>query len=127
MKRLFWYWLISSAALVLTASTLHNGVKIDPWYNALWIAPLLGLVNAVVGALSGVVSWIALPNLLTLGCFSFILSFIGYIIAIQMLADKLKSLFQVENLMWAAALAIVMSLFSTLLNMVLPWKAARRR
>ncbi|HEX2948108.1 MAG TPA: phage holin family protein [Armatimonadota bacterium] len=127
MKRLFWHWIISSIALVLTAMALHNGVSIDPLYNALWIAPLLGFINFSVGALAHVVSWIAYPvNLLTLGCFGFILSFIGYIFAITYLSHKLGTLFQVHGFLWAAAFAVVMALFSTLLNIVLPGKSSRR-
>lgn len=128
MKRLFWHWVISVIALILATLALRRGVTITPQYNALWLAPLLGLVNVVVGALANIISWIAFPvNLMTLGCFGFILSFIGYIATIYLLGEKLSPMFHVDGFWWAAALAVVMALFSTLLNMLLPGKNSRRR
>ncbi|HEY3376756.1 MAG TPA: phage holin family protein [Armatimonadota bacterium] len=127
MKRLLWHWLISAAALWLTAMALHNGVTINPWWHVLWLAPLLGLVNVLVGAVANILAWIAFPvNLLTLGCFGFVLSFVGYALAINYLGKNL-AVFHVASFSWAAALAIIMALFSTVLNMVLPGGRAGRR
>lgn len=127
MKRLFWYWLISSLALYLTVLALKGGVKIDPIINVLWLAPLLGLVNTLVGGLSRLLSLIAFPvNVMTLGCFGFLLSFVGYILAIMAMSNKL-TVFDVSSFWWGAALSVVMALFSSLLNMVLPSKDDRRR
>jgi uncharacterized membrane protein YvlD (DUF360 family) len=128
MKRLFWNWIISSVALWLAALALGKHVHIIPWYHVLWLAPLLGIINALVGGLATIVSWIAFPvNLLTLGCFGFILSFVGYALAIYFLGNdpQIHPLFHVASPIWAAALAVVMALFSTVLNMVLPGKKAR--
>lgn len=126
MKRLLWHWIISAAALWLTTLALQHGVTITHWYHVLWLAPLLGLVNVAVSALARVISWIAFPvNLLTLGCFGFILSFFGYIVALVYL-DKQLSVLHITGFGWAVALAVVMALFSSLLNIILPGKTARR-
>lgn len=128
MKRLLWHWIISAIALVVAAAALQKGVHINPWYHALWIAPLLGLVNALVGGVSGVISFIALPvNLLTLGCFGFVLSFILYTLMVFWLGSGRIGSFIVDGFWWAAALAIVMALFSSVLNMVLPGHEARKK
>ncbi|MHB9134061.1 MAG: phage holin family protein [Armatimonadota bacterium] len=128
MKRLFWHWAISAITLLLAAAALQKGVHITPWYHVIWLAPLLGLVNLVVGGIAGIISMVAMPvNLLTLGCFGFVVSFILYVLSIYWLGHWAKlSSFQVDNFYWAAALAIVMALVSTLLNMVLPGKKERR-
>lgn len=122
MKRLFWHWAISSIALLLAAAALSWGVHIHHPLTAIWLAPLLGLVNAVVGGVTALVSLIAFPiTILTLGCFGFVLSFVLYAWAIWALSNILKpEVFHVDSFWWAAALAAVMALFSTLLNMILP-------
>ena len=125
MRRLISYWVVSTIALLLAQAALP-GINIKHWYHALWIALLLGLVNTVVGWIAGIISFVALPvNMLTLGCFGFIVSFILYTGAIYWLGGLLDE-FTVRSFWWAVALAIVMALFSSLLNMVLPWKQKRQ-
>lgn len=127
MKRLLWHWIISSIALWLAALALQGGVHIDHWYTVLWLAPLLGVVNTAVGAVVGVISWFAAPaNLMTLGCMGFVLSCIGYVTAVYFLGQYVDD-FRIDNPSWSIALAVVMGLFSSLLNMLLPGKDARRR
>ncbi len=130
MKRLFWHWLISTLALMATAAALQQGVHIPIWYHAIWIAPLFGLVNFVVGLLTWLLKIIALPiNMLTLGCFGFVLSLTLYTLAIYYLCKvpdgPLVPFFSVDTFYWALALSAVMALFSTLLNMLLPGKKER--
>ena len=128
MKRLIWNWVISSLALWLAIWVLGGGVKITHGYDVLWLAPLLGLINVVVGAIADFLAGIAcLVNLLTLGLLGFLLSFIGYIVAIHYLGTLPGFALQVQSLSWAAALAVFMALFSTVLNMILPGKKARRK
>ena len=126
MKRLLWHWVISALALLLAAQVLKPGVMINPWYHVLWLAPLLGLVNVVVGVLAKILSLVAFPvNLLTLGCFGFLLSLIFYIAAIWYLGHgqgALYPMFQVKDFLSAAELAVVMALFGSILNMLLPGK-----
>jgi len=131
MKRLFWHWFISTLALMAAAAALQQGVHFTSWYNAIWVAPLFGLVNFVVGILSWLLKIIALPiNLLTLGCFGFILSLGLYTWAIYFLCKvpdgPLAPYFYVDGIYWALGLSVVMALFSSLLNMLLPGKEERR-
>jgi len=125
MKRLFWQWVSSSVALLLAVAVVH--AHISPWYQALWIAPLLGLVSGVVGAVAGIISFLALPvNLLTLGCFGFILSFLLYTLAIYGLCGPQGPLSTALLLdgghpfLTAVELAVLMAIFSSVLNIVLP-------
>jgi putative membrane protein len=129
MRRILWHWLISAGALWLTLVALSGGIHVHNGWNVLWIAPLLGLVNAVVGMISWVIKVIALPvNLLTLGCFGFVLSFILYTVSVYGLFKEqgaLAGAMTVDGFWWAVALSIVMALFSSVLNMVLPGKSQR--
>lgn len=128
MKRLLWHWVISTVALILAVAVLQKGVHMNAWYHAVWLAPLLGFVNVIVGGITGSISWFAMPaNLLTLGCFGFVLSFILYTVAVFLLGTHIGEAFRVDGFWWAAALAAVMALFSTVLNIILPGKASRRR
>lgn len=130
MRRIFWHWAISAIILLLAAYALKPHVEIYGFLNALWVAPLLGLVNAVVGFVAGIIKLVAFPvNALTLGCFGFVVSFFLYSATIYLLMHKpegpLSSAMSVENLLWAMALAALMALVSTVLNMVLPGKSKR--
>lgn len=129
MKRLIWHWVIAAAALYLTSLVMQQWVTINPWYTVFWLAPLLGLINVVVGFLARILAWIAFPvNLLTLGCFGFILSFFCYAVAIHYLGsnNRLES-FHVSSLWASIGFAIVMALFSSIINIALPGKDERRR
>ncbi len=127
MRRLFWHWFISALALMCAAAALH--VNITPWYNAIWLAPLFGLINGLVGALAAIISLLALPvTVLTLGCFGFVVSFLLNVTAIYLLCGPTGPLNHVLPLggqypfLQAVELAIVLALFSTVLNMLLPGK-----
>ncbi|MHB9026726.1 MAG: phage holin family protein [Armatimonadota bacterium] len=129
MKSLLWHWVISTLALILAAMALSKGVHLSP-LHALWIAPLFGIINAIVGGIAGIISFLATPlNLLTLGCFGFVLSSVLYTTAIYLLGKNpsLVSVFQVDSFLWALSLAIVMALFSTVLNIVLPGNPERKK
>jgi len=127
MRRLIWNWVISSLALWLAILALGKGVTIAHPYDVLWLAPLLGLINVIVGVIADFLAGIAcLVNLLTLGLFGFLLSFIGYVLAVLYLGNLPGFTLHVQSFAWAAALAVFMALFSTLLNMILPGKKARR-
>jgi uncharacterized membrane protein YvlD (DUF360 family) len=127
MRRLFWHWFISAIALMLTAAALQ--ISIRPWWNALWLAPLFGVVNGVVGALAGVISFIALPvNMLTLGCFGFVVSFLLNVAALFFLCGPtgpFHDALPVASFPQAALFSVILALFSTVLNMVLPGKGRR--
>ena len=131
MKRLFWHWAISSIALVLVAAALKPHIEVHGWWNVVWIAPLLGLVNAAVGFVAGLIKIVAFPvNALSLGCFGFVVSFLLYSLGLNFLMNKgsgpLAFAMSVDGLGWAMALAVLMALVSTVLNMIIPSKARQR-
>jgi len=125
MKRIFWYWVISSVTLIVAAMLLSPHVKILSWVNILWIAPLLGLVNAIVGVIAGIIKLLAFPvNFCTLGLFGFIVSFLLYSLAIYWLmhppSGSLSNSISVDSLPWAMALAVLMAIVSSILSMFTP-------
>ena len=131
MKRLFWHWVISAIALWLAVAVLHQGVQVEPWYAVLWLGPLLGLLNAVVGLISAIIKLLAFPvNLLTLGCFGFVLSLVLNGTAVYLLSTNMKVLKLGDGnwwhgVGWGIALVVVMAVFSMLLNVVLPSKGRK--
>ncbi len=127
MKRILWNWIISAAALAIAALLLPKQVQVHNFLNVLWIAPLLGLVGVVVGVLSWFVKAIAFPvNLLTLGCFGFIVSFLLYVLALYVLMNNehsaLSPYMTVNGFGGAAALAAVMAVVGAVLIIILPVK-----
>ena len=106
---------IPSLAVLITALTL-DGVTVEPWWWAVIIAIVLGLVNSWIRPL---VKFLALPiNLLTLGLFTFVIN--G---AMVMLCSwLLKPHFEVQNLGWAIGFSIVLMLVSWLLHLFFPEK-----
>ncbi len=127
MKRMVWHWIISALALWLSVLALTPHVSItNPW-NILWLAPLIGLVNALVGIVVAVIKIIALPvNLLTLGCFGFVLSFVMNGLAVYFLSTSMNGIMRIDSPPWGwgTALVFLMAVFGMLLNMVLPGKRA---
>lgn len=107
--------IISSLAVLITALTL-DGVTVEPWWWAVIIAIVLGLINAWIRPL---VKLLALPiNLLTLGLFTLVIN--G---AMVMLCSwLLKPHFMVDGLGWAIGFSIVLMLVSWLLHMFFPEK-----
>jgi uncharacterized membrane protein YvlD (DUF360 family) len=132
MNRLFWHWAISAIALVLAVAVAPHARFPNGWYHAIWIAPLLGLINLVVGFFAGIIKLIfVFVNLLTLGIFGFIVSFLLYTGTLYWLFGEgkgsLANYLVVQTWVDAALVAVIMALFSTVLNMVLPGGKSRRR
>jgi len=130
MKRLFWHWAISAIALVLAVAAVPGITFERGWYDAVLIAPLLGLVNLAVGFIAAILKLVfGLVNLLTLGIFGFIVSFVLYVSAVYWLGHgngPLAKIFPVPNWFDAAMLSAIMAMFSIVLNMVLPGKKDRK-
>lgn len=127
MRRFFWQWIISAIALWLTIAALRGGVHLSEWYHVLWLAPLLGLLNGVVSFVNGIINLLALPvNLVTLGCFGFLLGLLLNGVAIYLLGANIPGIFQVDSVWWGLALAVVLAMVNSVLNVVLGGNNDRR-
>ena len=111
---------ISSLAVLITALTL-DGVTVEPWWWAVIVAIVLGLVNAWIRPL---VKFLALPiNLLTLGLFTFVIN----ALMVMLCSWLLKPHFIVDNFWWAMGFSIVLTLTSWMLHLFFPPKKAKKK
>ncbi len=112
--------IISSLAVLITALTL-DGVTVQPWWWAVIIAIVLGLINSWIRPL---VKFLALPiNLLTLGLFTLVIN--G---AMVMLCSWLLSPhFEVAGLGWAICFSLVLMLVSWMLHLFFPAKSKSKK
>ena len=112
--------IISSLAVLITALTL-DGVTVEPWWWAVIIAIVLGLINSWIRP---IVKFLALPiNLLTLGLFTLVIN--G---AMVMLCSWLLSPhFEVDSLGWAIVFSIVMMLAAWMLHLFFPTKNKKKK
>jgi putative membrane protein len=101
-------WLLNAVALLLL-SYLLPGVQIDGFFTALWVALLLGLVNAVVRP---VLVLLTLPiTLLTLGLFLLVINGLLFYLVAHLAAG-----FHVSSVGTAIVGALLYSLFSWVLH-----------
>ena len=107
--------IISALAVLITSLTL-DGVKVEPWWWAVIVAVVLGLINSWIKPL---VKLLALPvNFLTLGLFTFVINALMVLLASWLVGPH----FQVLDIWWAMAFSIVLTLVSWLLHLVFPSK-----
>jgi len=101
--------LISAGVLILMAYILPQ-VTIKSFLTALWVAILIGLLNATIG-------WLlrAVGNLFTLFLLSFIIRLIVTAIVIK-IADKLVRGFEIRGFWPALVIAIALAIASTLVD-----------
>lgn len=96
-------WIFSSLSL-LAGAYLMSSVEVESFGTALIVALLLGLVSVT---LKPILKFLTLPiNILTLGLFGLVVN--G---ALILLVDALVTGFEVEGLLSAVILSILMSLF----------------
>lgn len=111
MKGLLIRWLLNALALVLT-DKLIDGISVDGFGAALIAALVLGIVNAVIRP---VVVLLTIPiNFFTLGLFTLVIN--GLML---MLAAKVVEGFNVFGFFPAVIGAIVLSVISAVLNMII--------
>ncbi len=102
---------ISSIAVWLTAYLLP-GVSIDPWWAAILVAVVLGVINAVIRPL---VKFFSLPvTILTLGLFTFVIN----ALMVLLCSWFLKDYFHVDGFLWAMLYSIVLSVVTWVLQLV---------
>ncbi|MBO9699123.1 MAG: phage holin family protein [Sporocytophaga sp.] len=99
--------LLVDAFAVWLVSAILPGVSVKSFGTALWVAILLGLINATLGWL---LKFLAFPlNWLTLGLVNFIIS-----VFMIMLVDKLVKGFEIKNFWWAVIFAILISVVNNI-------------
>ena len=110
MKSLLIRWVLNALALIVTAN-LIGGISIKGFGAALIAALVLGIVNAVI---KPVVVLLTLPiNFFTLGLFSLVIN--GLMLV---LASNVVDGFRVEGFFAAVIGALVLSVISSILNMI---------
>lgn len=102
------------AGISLFSAKFLEGVHIKDFTTSLMLALVLSILNATIGWL---LSILAVPiNFITFGLFSGLLALFINAFIIQ-LADKLLSGFRVNNIWWALAFALILSVITGLFNM----------
>ena len=112
--------IISALAVLITALTL-DGVHVQPWWWAVIIAIVLGFINTWIRPL---VKLLLLPiNILTLGLFTFVIN----ALMVLLCSWLLKPHFEVQNLGWALAFSIALTIVAWLLHLVLPSNKKKKK
>ena len=102
--------LLVSAGVVLLVAYIMPQIDVKSFKTALWVAFLIGILNATVGFL------MRLPlNILTLGLLSFVVRLIVLAIVIK-LVDKMVGNFKVNGFWPALVLAIALAAAGTLID-----------
>ncbi len=105
--------LLINAAIVLVIAYIMPQIHIKNYGSAIWVALLIGVLNATIGLL------LRLPlNILTLGLLSFIVRLIVTAVIIK-LVDKLVRNFEVKGFMPALVMAIAIAVGGALLDNLL--------
>ncbi|MBS1929013.1 MAG: phage holin family protein [Chitinophagaceae bacterium] len=108
--------LLLNAAVAYGASLILSGVHINDYLAAIGFALVLAVLNTFIKPL---LIFLTLPiTVLTLGLFLFVVNAIIIIIA-----DKLMDSIRIDSFMYALALSLVLSAFSTAINALLNEKA----
>ncbi len=103
-------FIVSALAVWITAYTLE-GVTVEPWWAAMLVAIVLGLINTLVRP---IVKLFALPiNILTLGLFTLVIN----ALMVMLCSWVVSSHFKVESFLWALAFSIVMALVNWVLSL----------
>jgi putative membrane protein len=111
VKALIIMWLVLAAAIALAAAIVPSVEVEGGFFTLLWVALLFGLVNGLIGPL---VRLISLPlTMLTFGLFALVIN--GLLLALTAgLSDNL----QVGGFFGAIVAALLISIFTTLLGVV---------
>jgi putative membrane protein len=100
--------LLSAAAVFITAKVL-SGVKVESYGEAIIVAIVLGVINAVV---KPILVFLTIPiTILTLGLFLLVINAL-----MIMLVDRLMKGFSVKSFWWAFFFSIILSLLNAILQ-----------
>lgn len=98
--------ILLSAASVLIAAFLLGGVDVMPWYNAIWVALVLSILNAFVKPL---LIFLTLPaTVVTFGLFLLVINTV-----IILLADQIVPGFTVDTFWWALLFSLILSIINS--------------
>ena len=101
-------FLLTGLAILVIAYILP-GVDVKSYKTALWVAFLIGLLDATLGWIMRILAW---PfNWLTFG----ILYFIIYVVVI-LIVDKLVTNFSIKGFWWAVIFALMLSAAGRLID-----------
>ena len=104
--------LLLSAVAVFVASRILSGVKVSSFGSSIWVAIILGIVNAVV---KPILVFLTIPiTIITLGLFLLVINAL-----MIMLVDKFLKGFTVKSFWWAFFFSIILSVFNALLQSLL--------
>ena len=102
--------IITAVAVFLTAQLLP-GVTCEPWYAAILVAIVLGLINTFI---KPIVKVLSLPiNIVTLGLFSLVIN-----AAMVMLCDYFVGAFSVDGFMSALIFSVVLAVVNWVLSLI---------
>jgi putative membrane protein len=105
--------LLINAVIVFVVAYIMPSVSIKSFGAAIWVALLLGVLNATIGFL------LRLPlNIVTLGLLSFFVRLIVTAVIIK-LVDKLVRKFEVKGFMPALVIALALAIGGTILDSLL--------
>jgi putative membrane protein len=126
MMRLVLHWLVTAAALVITA-WLMPGIHVvgqDGWLVVLIMAAVLGLVNAIVRPVLTLLSCGLV--VLTLGLFLFVINAASLALASWISVNWFGAGFYIDGFWSALFGSIVVSIVSGVLSVFLPVQAPER-
>ena len=104
--------LISALSVGITAY-LMDTVTVEPWWAAIVVALVLGVINTVIRP---IVKLFSLPvNILTLGLFTFVIN----ALMVLLCANVIPAHFHVEGFMSALWFSIILSIVSWILSLVI--------
>lgn len=117
MFKLLLKWVLQAIALMFVAYLLA-GIRITDFTSALWAAAVMGLLNTVVRPILLVLT---LPiTILTLGLFLLVINAFMF-----WMAGSLLSSFAVDGFIWALLGAIVYSILSMVIDLILERKSKK--
>lgn len=103
--------LLNGLTVLLTAYLL-KGVTVKNYGNALLVAIVLGIINAIIRP---ILIFLTIPiTILTLGLFILVINAL-----IIMLVDAILPGFKVKNFWWALGFSIVLSIFNALVDWII--------
>ncbi|WP_296619900.1 phage holin family protein [Marivirga sp.] len=101
--------LLLSAAAVFVSAKILSGVKVDSSGQAVLVAIVLGVINAIV---KPILVFLTIPiTIITLGLFLLVINAL-----MIMLVDKLMKGFEVKSFWWAFFFSIILSVLNAILQ-----------